>query len=512
MKIKLSIIPVLAIACAILAGCGQGDAGQVQTAAAEALPETAGSAQPADADMFTSRDMNSAFDDSAITIKLENGSAACESEAVSISGGVITLSREGSYLFSGSLEEGMIIVDAPKDAKLQLVLQNAHISSSSSAAIYVRQADKVFLTLADGTENSLSNGGSFTALDENNIDGAIWSKEDMSINGGGKLSIASPAGHGIVCKDDLVIYGGELDVTAAEHGIDANDSVRIGAGSLSIDSGKDGIHAETDDDEELGFVYMAGGETDISCGDDGIHAGEYLKICAGSLNIAESLEGLEALRVYIEGGEINIRAEDDGINAAGGTASGSPEGGFGGGIPAQGGMGGPAGYPGHGGPGAAPGAPGIPGGAGGAAAMDSKGEINISGGRIYIVAYGDGLDANGSISISGGDTVVCGPVWGDTATLDYDVSAIVSGGSFIGTGAYGMAQSFSGSEQGLLAVSTGNRTGGTELRLEDENGELILSHTPELDYAVVIISSPDIISGETYRLYVGSDSAELQAK
>lgn len=505
MKIKPGIIAALILCCTMLAACEQPSPAAAETAETVKPADTEAAAQTVESeDMFTSRDMTSSYDESnCVRIKLEGNSAVADSDGVQISGATVTISREGLYVLSGTLDEGMVIVDTPREAKLQLVLDGARINSPSSAAIYVRQAEKVFVTLADGSENSLSNGGGFTAIDENNIDAVLWSKDDLSINGGGKLALTSPDGHGIVCKDDLVIYGGEIDISASGHGIEANDSVRFGTGKLNISAGKDGIHAENSDDAQLGFVYVSGGEIEISCGDDGIHAGAELTVCGGCINIAESYEGLEALTVYIQGGDISILAQDDGINAAGGEAAGKLEGGIGAGFPGHGGMGGPGGAPGMG---------GGHGGGPGTAMGSSEGEINISGGKIYIEAYGDGFDANGSISISGGDTVVCGPTRGDTATLDYDVSATISGGNFIGTGAYGMAQSFSSSEQGLLAVSTGNRSAGTGLRLEDENGELILSHTPELDYAVVIISSPHIISGETYKLYVGSDSAEFQAK
>lgn len=584
-------ILALVLGCALLAACGQGSLAEARGEEALTTTDTAAQAME-NTDMFTRRDRESSYDETGIRISLEGTTARSDSKAVNISGGTVTISEEGCYVLSGTLDEGMIIIDAAGDTKMQLVLEGAHINNSGSAAIYVRQADKVFLTIADGTENSLSNGGSFRAIDENNIDAALYSKDDLSINGEGTLTVTSPAGHGIVCKDDLVICGGGLDVSAADHGLDANDSVRIAGGKLSITAGKDGIHAENSDDARLGFVYVSGGELDIqaqgdgisagayawlegggftllcgggsengskersdlyggfmgrpqapgaytaqeddsgssmkgvkaagellisggsyvidsaddalhsdksvtisggsfeiSSGDDAVHAEETLTVSAGSLSIAKSYEGLEALRVYVQGGDINILADDDGINAAGGVDSSGFEGGRDGRFPPHGGMGGP-----------------------GAAMGSSDGEISISGGRLCIVAYGDGLDANGSISISGGDTVVCSPVQGDTATLDYDVSAAISGGSFTGTGAYGMAQSFSHWEQGLIAVGTGNRAAGTELRLEDESGALILSHTPQLDYAVLIVSSPNMISGEKYTLSVGTDSAELEAK
>ena len=142
----------------------------------------------------------------------------------------------------------------------------------------------------------------------------------------------------------------------------------------------------------------------------------------------------------------------------------------------------------------------------------SDGTIIISGGILNINASGDGIDANGTIEITGGYTVVCGPTQGDTATLDYDTAASISGGTFIGTGASGMAQTFSDAQQGLISVSLNAQTEGTAITLTDQDGNEIISHIPELSYAVIILSSPDIISGETYTLTAGTVSGSVTAE
>ena len=203
---------------------------------------------------------------------------------------------------------------------------------------------------------------------------------------------------------------------------------------------------------------------------------------------------MEALHVDVQGGDIKLFASDDGLNAAGGTdgsgTTGGRDGMFGGGKPGMGGGG-------HGGM--------------GGMSSNSNGSIVISGGNLYIKSSGDGLDANGTLEISGGYTVVVGPTQGDTATLDYDKSATITGGTFIGTGASGMAQTFSDSEQGVFAVSVGNQNAGTKIVLKDKSGNTIIEHTPELNFAVVILSSPDISKGETYSITVGSQSGEFEA-
>ena len=563
-----------------------------------------------DGDMFTERDSKSEYDASkAVTIQLSGTSATASSDSVQINGSTVIIKEEATYVISGSLN-GMLVVDAPDTAKLQLVLNGVDITSEASAALYILEADKVFVTLADGTTNTLANGGSFITVDDNNIDGALFSKQDLTLNGSGSLTVTSTAGHGIVCKDDLVITGGTYVVNSASHGLDANDSVRIANAVLTIDAGKDAIHCENSEDAAKGFIYISGGtikaeaEGDgiaasaymqieggtidllvgggsengtkehsenfggfmgggpggmggrpgqlgsnnsqdttteeastsmkglkaansmlisggsiavnsaddaihsdmsviinggtftIASGDDAVHAEDTLTVTAGKIDISESYEGLEALHIDVQGGDIKLAASDDGLNAAGGTdqsgTTGGRDGMFGGG---PGGMGG-----------------GRPGGGGfGGMSGNSNGSIKVSGGTLYINASGDGIDANGTVEITGGHTTVVGPTRGDTATLDYDVSATISGGTFIGTGASGMAQTFSDSEQGVIAVSVGNQFAGTEIILKDTSGKTLISYKPDLDFAVVILSAPDIVKGQTYTITIGSQSGKFEA-
>ena len=606
------IISILLILTLLLAGCGNNskpngsESGEGTTdnggENSNAAPVDVDFSQT-DGDMFTERDSKTEYDASkAVTIQLNGTTATASSDSVQINGSTVIIKEEATYVISGSLN-GMLVVDAPDTAKLQLVLNGVDIASETSAALYILDADKVFVTLADGTANTLANGGSFVAIDESNIDGAVYSKQDLTFNGTGSLTVTSPAGHGIVCKDDLVITGGTYVVNSASHGLDANDSVRIADANITIDAGKDAIHCENSEDATKGFIYISGGtiiaeaegdgiaasaymqiadgtidllvgggsengnkaqsdnfggfmggghgggrpggmgpsnsqttgteenstsmkglkaansmlisggnitinsaddsiHSDVSVtinggtftiasGDDAIHAEDTLTVTAGKIDISESYEGLEALHIDVQGGDIKLVASDDGLNAAGGTDSSGTTGGrdgmFGGG--GKGGMG------------------------GGFGGMSSgNGSIVISGGNLYINSSGDGLDANGTLEITGGYTVVVGPTQGDTATLDYDKSGIITGGTFIGTGASGMAQTFSDSKQGVVAVSVGNQPAGTLIVLKDKNGNTVLEYTPELNFAVVILSSPDMTKGETYTITVGTQSGEFEAR
>ncbi len=206
------------------------------------------------------------------------------SSGVSISGNIITITKEGTYVLSGALSEGQIIVDADS-AKVQLVLDNADITCASSAAIYVKNADKAFITLAEGSENILMNTAEFEAIDDNNIDAVIFSKDDLTLNGKGTLTINSEYGHGIVSKDDLKLVGGTCNITAKNHALSGKDSVRIAAGTYNLTSGKDGIHSENADEEEKGFVYIASGDFTIESTGDGIDASYVVQIDDGAFDI-----------------------------------------------------------------------------------------------------------------------------------------------------------------------------------------------------------------------------------
>ena len=264
-------------------------------------------------DMFTERDLDVGYDESsAVKINLADDSStvtvgddteADASEAdetkaddsetnetetassgVSISGNIITITKEGTYVFSGALSEGQIIVDADS-AKVQLVLDNADVTSASSAAIYVKNADKTFITLAEGSENILMNTAEYEAIDDNNIDAVIFSKDDLTLNGKGTLTINSEYGHGIVSKDDLKLVGGTYNITAENHALSGKDSVRIADGTYNLTSGKDGIHSENADDDEKGFVYIASGDFTIESTGDGIDASYVVQIDDGDFDI-----------------------------------------------------------------------------------------------------------------------------------------------------------------------------------------------------------------------------------
>ena len=253
--------------------------------------------------LFTDRDLEQTAD------------TANATEITVKSGEDITISEEGVYVISGTATDCTITVDADSAAKVQLVLDGVSITNADAPAIYVLSADKVFVTTVSGSSNELTTTGEFAAIgDVTNIDGVIFAKDDLVLNGQGTLTINSSAS-GVVGKDDVKITGGTYNITATEHGIQGKDSVAIADGTFNITAGTDAIHAKNDEDLTLGYAYIAGGTFNLNGASDGIEGYAVVQIDGGDITI-DSQEGIEGTYIQINGGTIDITATDDGINAS----------------------------------------------------------------------------------------------------------------------------------------------------------------------------------------------------
>ena len=250
------------------------------------------------ADMFTERDLAGTYEESeAVYVTLSDDGITGETDGVVIDGQTVTITEEGTYVFSGTLSEGQIVVDAD-DAKVQIVLDNVDITCASSAAVYVKSAEKVFVTLAEGSQNTLRNTDEYVAVDDNNIDAVIFAKSDLTLNGTGSLTIESANGHGIVSKDDLKITGGTYDITAAGHALSGKDSVRIADGTFILTAGKDGIHSGNEDNEEKGYIYIADGDFTITSDGDGMDASNIVQIEDGTFDITAGGGAANSLKTH----------------------------------------------------------------------------------------------------------------------------------------------------------------------------------------------------------------------
>ncbi len=224
----------------------------------------------ATSEFFTESDLDWSYD-------------ASEAIAVTLNNQSITITEKGTYVLSGSIADGQIIVDT--DEKVHLILDGVSVNSNSSAALYVISADKVFVTLAEGSVNTLSNNGEYILTDDNNVDGAIYSKDDITFQGAGSLTIIATYGHGIVAKDDVKFCGGTYTITAESHGVSANNSIRISDGTFTVTSGKDGFQADDEEDVTLGYIYIENGTFTINAMGDGLQASSTLQIENGTFTI-----------------------------------------------------------------------------------------------------------------------------------------------------------------------------------------------------------------------------------
>ena len=512
------------------------------------------------ADIVTDRDLEGTWEeDGATKISLSDDGCAVDGAGAVADGTTVTITAGGTYVLTGQMSAGQVVVNADGE-KVQLVLDGASVTSTDSAAILVRAAKKVWLTLADGTQNKIATSGSFAEDDEYSIDGAVWCKSDLTINGTGALTVSSAEGHGIVCKDELALVSGDVEVEAARHAVQAQDAACVVAGTWSLTAGTDGIHCGDDDDAEKGSVLIVGGtvsidaasdgvdaanvlevdggEVTVSAGDDGLHSERALQVDGGTVTVTKSYEGLEGSTVTVNGGVIDVTSSDDGVNAAGDptgdssaeaadagafgpeAAAGQPEDPMGGGrAPAGDGRAPedadaqaptstgqvPAGSGGQ----APEDAGGQAPGAGGDMDYDSTAQVTINGGKLTIQAGGDGIDSNGDLTVTGGETYVFGPASDGDGSLDFAGTGTITGGVVMCAGSSGMAQNFGdASTQGSMLVSASGQAGDA-IQLVDEDGNVVASCEARTSYSCVLVSAPGVESGKTYTLTCGDASTEI---
>ncbi|ADL50900.1 carbohydrate-binding domain-containing protein [Clostridium cellulovorans] len=538
----------------------------------------------------------------------------------------ITITAAGTYSIKGTLSDGQIIVNAGDSDKVYIILNGVNITSSNSAPIYVKNSKKTIISLADGTQNTVTDGAEYkfesNSTDEPNS--AIYSKSDLIFIGNGALSVKANYKNGITSKDDLKIQSGKITVDAVADGVKGKDSVIIVNGELNVTAGEDGVRSSNDSDVEKGYVLIEGGKINITAtldgiqaetnalikdgdvtissgggsknavaksefgmgnggpmnqgemptgdmpqgdfqgerpeppeggfkgqrlegempegvqgqmpqdtpsddmskqadsstsedetvsakaikaaanivveggtitidssddafhsnnnlvvnagdinvtsGDDGLHADSTLVINGGTTEITKSYEGIESQTITINDGKINLVASDDGLNASGGNDGSSVNGRVG-----QNSFG-----------------------------STGNGLININGGYLTLDSTGDGIDSNGAIKMTGGTAIVNGPTNDGNGPLDYDSTFDMTGGYVVLAGSLGMAQAPStSSTQNSIKVNLSKQEANTLVRIEDESGEELLTFAPAKQYASVVVSSPNIKTGSTYKAYIG---------
>lgn len=472
---------------------------------------------------FTENDLNSAWDTaSAVTITLEGSSGTVSGDGAYFLNGDLVIATPGKYVISGTLDDGSIIVDFEQKAKVWILLDGVDITCSDDACLRVNEADKVFLTLAEGSENRMHSGAEYSeeALSDG-TGGVIYAHDDLTINGSGAMTIEGDYKHGIEANDDLVIAGGTIGITCVQDGFHVNDSLKITGASITVNAGDDALHCDTE-----------------------------ITIKSGTILLESCYEGIEAPTVTIDGGDITIYPTDDGINANGGENS------FGMGV-------GPGEAPG-GGPGGgmsmqpemqdkAQKSAGEPDTAGtnetvadaaatperigirtsqqvqkdenteSASDSDNKDDdvqptITINGGTVTIINEtgmdADGIDSNSDIIINGGTVFVSLSGSGPNNALDYGSenggTCQINGGTVIACGGSAMLEEVSADsgQCSLVYVPEESAAAGSIVSILSASGETVLSREIPLEATALTLSSPELEQGQTYTVVISSAEKE----
>ena len=398
---------------------------------------------------YSEEDLNTSYSDSDTTIELSNGNAKITGEGASYTDGNIVITKAGTYVFSGEFN-GQIITDVGDEDLVHIVFNGVNITNTNSSVINAATGRKIVLTLVDGTTNTITDGTTYNyAEGEDEPDATLFVKQDLTINGNGTLNISSNYATALKAKDNLIILGGKLNIESVGKAIKGTDSVTI-----------------------------ENAEITINVEDDGITTDGALVINSGTIKMEKVGEGMEAVTIDINGGTIDIVATDDGINARGLIDDSATD-----------------------------------------EEKEAYGEENqadtyfrITGGTVNVTAGGDGIDSNGQVYIEGGTLNVSGPASGPDVALDYNGKATITGGTFVSTGVQEMFESFdsSSSTQNFINVFYSTAvSGGTEVKVTDKSGNVVLSYTPTNDFTAVILSSDKLVTGETYTVSAGSNSEEI---
>lgn len=502
-------------------------------------------------------------EDDVVDITLSGAAIAVEdsgADQVSVSGNVATIVASGTYRVTGTLSDGQLLVNAPDGGLVQIILNGANITSLSGAPIFVQEAGKTILILADGTVNVLADQDGYVLADgEDEPNAPLFSKDDLSIYGGaegtGTLTVYANYKDGIVSKDGLVIANARITVVSEnDDGIRGKDYLVIRDSVIDIDADGDALRSTNDGDDALGYIEIDGGTYNLTAGADGIQAvtdvvikrgdfrittgggagaalgssdsakalkaGVYLVVSGGTFLIDAADDALHSnVALAVTGGDFALSTGDDALHA---EAELTVQDGFvdiatcyegleaasitvaGGDVRIV----------------SSDDALNV------AAGEDSSGgtiaaqSLDIEGGYIYANASGDGLDSNGAIVMSGGTVIVDGPTAQNNGAIDYDRTFEMSGGFLVAAGSSGMAEAPSTSSgQASLKITYGTSSGGggrpgggssgatmaagTLIRIESSDGTELLTFAPKKAWQSVVFSAPSLTDGLTGKILTG---------
>lgn len=496
----------------------------------------------------------------ASAITLNGTSISTNSSNVTINGASATITAAGTYSISGTLTDGQIHVNTSDETPVWILLNGVSIHRSTSSPLYIEKAKKVIVVLLDNTTNTLSDGTTYVfesaTTDEPNA--TLFSKADLTVYGNGSLKITANYNDGIASKDGLVLRSGEINVTAKDDGVRGKDYLVVRDARLNITSGGDGLTSDNEDDASLGYVLIdngsfnivaagdglqaetdlllrngayqiitgggstvavssstsakgikgtvstvveggtysinasddaihsngnvtiAGGTFSLSTGDDGLHADVSLTLNGGDINVVKSYEGFESAIISINNGTHHILASDDGVNVAGGNDGSGTNG---------------------------------PGGSqAGFSGSSGNYFLYVHGGYTYVNASGDGVDVNGGVTMTKGTIIVDGPTANNNAALDYDQSFKITGGFILAVGSSGMAQmpDATSTQNSALITFSSTQTASKLIHLQTGDGKELFTFKPAKNFQSVAFSSPDLVTGGNYEVYLGGSTSGTQ--
>ncbi len=429
----------------------------------------------------------------------------------------LQITKSGTYHLTGSLADGSVTIKAGIEGVIRLILDNVDIHNSNGPAICCLSGDDLVIELVG--QNKLSDGENYNSVYDNDIDGAIYSKADLTFTGDGSLDLDAKYQDGIVSKDDLKIYSGTYNISARDDGIRGKDSIYILNGNFIVSAMADAIKVTNEIDQGKGFILIkdgsfkliseakgikatnniliedgkyiietnddaihsdnyigiSGGNINITAGDDGIHANRKLSINNGQIIVAKAYEGLEAQIVTIDGGEMRLVTTDDGINTGGGADESANN---------------------------RPGANLFDG--------DEDCVLSINGGDIYINSSGDGIDSNGWLYFNGGQIIVDGPTSNINGALDAGMGIVMNGGKVFAIGTSGMAESLgsSSSVNNISIFLSSAYPAKTKISIKDSSGDTLVEHSSIKAFDHIAFGDNSLTLGKQYTLYLNDVEAK----
>jgi hypothetical protein len=477
--------------------------------------------------------------ESAVQIQLNGNSITADTAGVTVNGSNVTIDSPGTYVISGTLNDGQIEVNTGEEGNVQLVLDNVDITCSSSSPVFVSDADKVIIIMTENSDNYLADGSAYQNQADGEPNATLFSKSDLSIIGDGTLNITGNYLDGIASKDGLIIKSGTYNITAEDDGVRGKDFLVVHNGTLTIDAGGDGLKSDNDKNTSAGFILIDTGVFDIQSGgdaisaytnitvsngnfdltsgggssigayisssakgikglssivikngefnvnsaddaihsdgscsisggtitlasaDDGIHADEIVSLEGTNMSITKSYEGIESAEITVNESTVRIVASDDAFNSTAGRAT----------------------------------------------EQNDNSSLTINSGYIYLSSTnGDALDANGNIYINGGSIIVHGASKEPEVGMDFNGTCKVTGGFMVVSGISShmtQAPSTSSSQNSVLVKFSSSLQANSIVRIENSSGDDIVTFAPVRTYQSVILTSSELVSGETYSIYTG---------